>query len=98
MVRLTCNVVTLPRLCGVRESAVELTAGMPAMSGNDTAYLDAKAAVSVAQGYADELVRQILVEKNWGRLVITGASPRLLDRLRSAAHRRGVADRLVVRT
>lgn len=98
MARLTCNVVTLPRLCGVRESAVALTSGMPTMSGYDTAYLDAKAAASVAQGYADELVRQILVEKNWGRLVITGASPRLLDQLRSSAHRRGVAERLAVRT
>lgn len=98
MARLNCNVVELPRLCGVRESAAELTAGMPTVHGRDTAYLDAKAAVSVAQGYADELVRQILVEKKWGRLVVTGASPRLADRLTAAAHRRGVADRLAVRT
>lgn len=98
MTRLTCNVVTLPRLCGAKKSAAELTARMPTMAGNDVAYLDAKAAASVARGYADEVVRQVLVEKNWGRLVVTGASPRLLDRLRSSAHRHGVATRLVVRT
>lgn len=98
MARLTCNVVTLPRLCGPREAAAELTAGMPAMSGDDTAYLDTKVAVAVTQGFADELIRQILVEKDWGTLIVTGATPRLADRLMWSAHRRGVAARLVVQS
>jgi hypothetical protein len=86
----------LPRLVGTREAAVDLLDAQDVARDLRTAdvvvFCDDLATGSAS--FADELVRQVLVERHGVHLVLVGAPQLFWMRVSESAERRGVADRV----
>lgn len=91
--------LTLPRLAGTRAAAAEFCAATTNRLFATTVVIDASHCVSMAQGYADELVKQLLVIRYAPRVEVRGASGPMVEYLTDAAERREVRGlRLLVST
>jgi hypothetical protein len=89
------TVITLPRLIGTRDIAIEMTASVPSDDKPDhVVIIDARATVTAAPGFVDELVRQALQLRGPRALVIVGADQQLRRAFEEAARRRNVFDPL----
>jgi hypothetical protein len=91
------HTVSLPALAGSRPAAAELLAGLPAdLSGAEIAVL-CRDLLTGSPSFADELVRQLAVERNAGRLVLVGAEETFERYVRDAARAHAVAERVATR-
>jgi hypothetical protein len=89
--------VTLPALAGSRPAAAAVLAGLPAdLSGDEVAVL-CRDLLTGSPSFADELVRQLTVERNAGRLVLVGADGTFERYVRDAARSHAVTDRVATR-
>ncbi|MCW2609983.1 MAG: hypothetical protein QOC93_1447 [Actinomycetota bacterium] len=89
--------VTLPPLAGSRPAAAALLAGLPAdLSGDEVAVL-CRDLLTGSPSFADELVRQLAVERNAGRVVLVGAEDAFERYVRDAARDHAVAERVATR-
>ena len=86
----------LPRLAGSRDLATRLTADLPAKLGRSRVEVNAESLASVAPSFADELVKQILVNRGARELTVLTASDRFAHYLARSANNRGVRAKLVV--
>lgn len=85
--------IVLPRLAGVRAAAAEIATGISDLSAREVV-VDASASVSLAQGFCDELVKQILIDRNVERLILRGVEGNPRRYFTESAARRGVSDRI----
>jgi hypothetical protein len=87
--------VTLPPLAGSRPAAAVLLAGLPAdLSGQQVAVL-ARDLLSGSPAFADELVRELAVERNAAHVVVVGAAPAFEQYVQAAARSHAVDGRVV---
>ena len=91
---MTGTAITTPALAGARASAADLVAAADVRPGA-VVTVDLSASESLAQGYCDELVKQ-LCEVREADVTFTSASARAADHIDRAARLRGVTDRVVV--
>ncbi|NCL73770.1 hypothetical protein [Rhodococcus sp. YH1] len=83
----------LPPLAGVRGSAQQLTQHLPADSG--PVVVECAALLAGTGGYADELIRQLLVERHALSVVFRGLrEPEFRSYLIRQAAAHGVSDRI----
>jgi hypothetical protein len=89
--------VLLPPLAGSRPAAAALLAALPAdLSGDEVAVL-CRDLLSGSPSFADELVRQLAVERNAGHVVLVGADETFERYVRDAARSHAVAGRVATR-
>jgi hypothetical protein len=67
---------------------------VPSNLDSDDVVVIGNRVASVSASYADELVKELLQERRARAIVLVGASEHLTERLRNAAARRHVEDRL----
>jgi hypothetical protein len=92
--------ITLPRLVGTREAARDLLAEHrvpPTLAGEQVVLL-CRDLASGSTSFADELVKDLLVDRAAAELVLVGAPERFVDHIRATAARRDVGSRVHVRT
>jgi hypothetical protein len=92
--------ITLPRLVGTRETARDLLAehGVPESLTSERVVVLCRDLASGSTSFADELVKELLVDRAATQLILVGAPERFVDHVRAAAARRGVAERVQVRS
>lgn len=90
--------IVLPRLAGTREAVGDLLAAqsVPATLAGDTVVLLCRALASGSPSFADEMVKEVLVERGADELVLVGSNERFLHHVSAAAERRAVAERVRV--
>jgi hypothetical protein len=88
--------LTLPRLAGSRELVLRLLAPLPPTLHGTSVEVGAQGLASAAPSFVDELVKEILVNRDAKRLTVRHASERLAHYLKRSAKNRGVGDKLVV--
>ena len=90
----------LPRLAGTREAVTDLLAEqhVPASLTGECLGVLCRDLASGSTSFADELVKQVLTERDAAELTLVGAPERFVTLVRAAAQRRGVADRVHVRS
>jgi hypothetical protein len=89
--------VTLPPLAGSRPAAALLLAALPAnLTGQHVAVLG-RQLLSGSPSFADELIRQLTVERNAAQVEVIGAEPTFEEYVREAARIHAVADRVSTR-
>lgn len=90
--------IVLPRLAGTREAVSDLLAAqsVPAALTGETVVLLCRALASGSPSFADEMVKEVLVERGADELVLVGSSERFLQHVTAAAERRDVAGRVRV--
>jgi hypothetical protein len=89
--------VSLPALAGSRPAAAELLSGLPAdLSGSEIAVL-CRDLLTGSPSFADELVRQLAVERSAGRVLLVGADETFERYVRDAARSHAVAERVATR-
>jgi hypothetical protein len=86
----------LPRLVGARDSAKALTTSLPDDCSGQNISVNAINLISAAQGFTDELVKQILVKRNARGLYVENATSVFRRHLDASAKSRQVAEHLVV--
>lgn len=84
--------VELPRLLGTRKAARDTVeqAELPPDLNDHSVIVLANRVASVSASYADELVKQLLEDRNAEEILLVGASPHLEERLNDAVARRHV--------
>lgn len=89
------QVLELPRLLGTRQAAADVVerANLPEPLDGDVVVL-ANSVAAVSPSYADELVKQLLEVHRAEEILIVGGSPHLQDRLKDAAQRRSMGDKV----
>ena len=90
--------VTLPPLAGSRPAAAELLSGLPEDLAGEQVSVLARDLLSGSPSFADELVRQLTVERHAESVVVVGAEPTFEGYVRNAAQTHGVADRVTTRS
>lgn len=88
--------LVLPRLAGTREAVADLVAEqkLPGdLRGTDVIVVGADL-LAGSSSFADELVKETLVQRHADHLVLVGVSGVFDERLRAAAERRGVQGKL----
>lgn len=90
----------LPRLVGTREAVVDLLDEQHVPRALDAAdvvvFCDDLATGSAS--FADELVRQVLIERDGGGLVLVGAPQSFWARILESARRRDVVGRVTLKS
>ena len=87
--------IKLPRLIGGRDAARDVTAGaLPGHLHGDRVLVICRDLFAATPSFADELVRQVLVEREADELVLVGASGEFPGWVSDAAVRRQVASRV----
>lgn len=88
-----------PMLAGSRPRAQQILAKLPKDLSHAVVELHCDSLIAGAASFADEIVREVLVNRRAQRLVIIAASDReFIDYLRDRANVHNVADRLQVRS
>jgi hypothetical protein len=89
--------VTLPPLAGSRPAAAVLLSGLPDdLTGQQVTVLS-RNLLSGSPSFADELVRQLAVERNAAGIVVVGAEPTFEQYVHDAAHNHDVGPRVTTR-
>jgi hypothetical protein len=89
--------VTLPPLAGSRPAAAALLARLPAdLTGQHVAVL-ARDLLTGSASFADELVRELAVDRNAAEVVIVGAEPEFEQYVQAAARSHSVGPRVSTR-
>ncbi|HET7445339.1 MAG TPA: hypothetical protein VFJ57_11825 [Solirubrobacterales bacterium] len=86
--------LTIPENVGSRQQAKELLMQLPAGLGQTVVSLDCGQLLVATPSFFDEIVKQVLVERDAKRLDLLNASPRARTLAERSAHNRGVSDRL----
>lgn len=90
-------IISLPELSGGRPRARALVDGLGDELRDSTLVLDCRQMVAGSQSFADELVRQVLVNTPRARALRVEFAPELFDKyLMDAAKDHGVGDRLIL--
>lgn len=89
--------VTLPPLAGSRPAAAKLLSDLPADLTGERVTVLARDLLTGSPSFADELVRQLTVDRHAAAVVVVGAEPTFEQYLSDAAHNHAVADRVLVR-
>ena len=89
--------LTLPERASSRDEARELTASLPASFANAVVTVDGHSLDWSSSSYVDELVKQILSNRNASKLILDQVSERVALFAKRSAERRGVFDRLTVK-
>jgi hypothetical protein len=79
--------LTVPRLVGARPSAAALCSGLDDVAGA-AVIVDARDCLSMAQGYADELVKQVLGTRNPELMLVIGGGLRMQKLMERASRLR----------
>ena len=90
------NALTLPRLAGSRGLVVRLLADAPLDLSGAAVVVDAVGLESAAPSFADELCKQLLVERRASHLTVRHASEKFQHYLARSATARGVAERITI--
>jgi hypothetical protein len=90
------HLIVLDRLVGVRATAINCATALGPVLEGDEVIVDATGNASAAQGFVDELVKQLLVDRPAALLIVNGAKPTTLRYFNDSAGRRGVLDQLLV--
>jgi hypothetical protein len=89
--------VTLPPLAGSRPAAAVLLSALPEdLTGEQVGVL-CRDLLSGSPSFADELVRELAVERNAQSVVVVGAEPTFEGYVRDAARTHGVTERVTTR-
>jgi hypothetical protein len=90
----------LPRLVGTREAVTDVLheQGVPATLAGEQVAVLARDLASGSASFADELVKEVLCERGAAELSLVGAPERFVEHVHAAAVRRGVADKVHVRS
>lgn len=90
----------LPRLVGTREAVGDLLAeqSVPASLNGERLVVLCRDLASGSTSFADELVKQVLVDRGAAELTLVGAPERFVAYVRAAAERRGAPERVQVRS
>ena len=90
----------LPRLVGTREAVTDLLAefDIPESLRGDVLVALCRDLVSGSSSFADQLVLETVVQRGADELALVGAPPQFVAHVLAAAERRGVRDRVQVRT
>lgn len=92
---MAATAITTPALAGARASAADLVSAADVSPG-EVVTVDLSASDSLAQGYCDELVKQLCQVREAGHVTFTGGSDRAAAHILRAALLRGVTDRVAV--
>ena len=88
--------LVLPELIGARDSAVALANTLPPELHGLEVTVDASQLRSASEGFADELVRQVIGVRDAASLAVGESTRRFAEHLRTSAARRGFEHRLVI--
>lgn len=89
--------VTLPPLAGSRPAAAVLLSALPAdLTGQQVTVLS-RELLSGSPSFADELIRQLAVERNAAGVVVVGAEPTFEQYVHDAARNHDVGTRVTTR-
>lgn len=89
----------LPRLVGTRAAVADLLSEQHVAGalGGDRLVVLCRDLAAASATFADELVKQALIDRGAAELTLVGAPERFVADVHAAAERRGVADRVQVR-
>jgi hypothetical protein len=90
--------VMLPERAGTRSEVRNLLASLPEDLTDAQVRVDGAVMAATAPSFIDELVKQVLVERNAGTLLIVNLTDRPAGYALASAQRRGVDTRLTIRT
>ncbi|HEY0487276.1 MAG TPA: hypothetical protein VGD72_13605 [Mycobacteriales bacterium] len=94
---MTPQSVTLPPLAGSRPAAAVLLSSLPAdLTGQQVTVLS-RDLLSGSPSFADELVRELTVERNAASVVVVGAEPTFEQYVHEAARNHDVGTRVSTR-
>jgi hypothetical protein len=88
--------LVLPTLIGARSSAIDLVADLPGDLADLEVTVDASLCLSASQGFADELVKQVLEVRGAASLAVGESSAAFAKHLRRSADLRGFAGRVFI--
>ena len=88
--------ITLPRLVGTREKIQLLTDHLPNDISDSSVLIDASNSAAIAQCCADELVKQIIQDRNAQRMIIVTEQESFARRALASAAIRCSTDRLLI--
>jgi len=88
--------INLPRLVGSRLDAQRLVAEQLAAMRDDRVVLNCRNLLSASPSFADEVVKQVLVDGGAAELVILAAGDDFVDYVQRSAGAHGVEGRVVV--
>lgn len=88
------HTIELPRLSGVRSKAVEITADFPADLSHDTVIIDTTYTQACAQGFVDELCKQLAEVRKVKHLIFVAANKRTQEHAERSAKLRNFSERL----
>jgi hypothetical protein len=88
--------IQTPDHAGSRDQAADLARDLPRDLTSQSVQLDCSRLVVVTPSFCDEVVKQILVERNAATLDVHDASERARELLEQSAQNRGVRDRVRV--
>lgn len=86
--------ISLPRLVGSRMSATALADGLPDDLSDVAVEVDCRDLLTGSAAFSDQLVRELAVHRNAGRVIVASAPFEFLDRVVFAAHAVGVGSRI----
>jgi hypothetical protein len=89
--------VTLPPLAGSRPAAAVLLSTLPADLSGELVSVLCRDLLSGSPSFADELVRELAVERNAESVVVVGAEPTFEAYVRDAARTHRVTERVTMR-
>lgn len=91
------HIIEPPRLSGVRSKAVEITAELPADLSHDTVIVNATNMQAYAQGFIDELCKQIAEVRQAKQLVFVAVNDRAKANAERSANLRNFSEKLSFR-
>lgn len=87
--------VTLPRLVGARQKAQELTAILPENLSKAIVVVDASGSKAMAQGFIDELCKQVLEVRFAPKLIVKSVSEHSKAYFVKSGELRGYSSRIL---
>ncbi len=86
--------IKLPRVVGTRPAVAPFLAGINQILQGEQVVLDCCALLSGTPSFADEMVKQILVDRSADELVVLSAASDFASDVMASARDHGVADRV----
>lgn len=91
------HIIEPPRLSGVRTKAAEITADLPDDLSSDTVIVDATNMQAYAQGFVDELCKQIVEVRKAKNVIFVAVNERTKENARRSANLRNFSEKLSFR-
>lgn len=91
------HIIEPPRLSGVRSKAVTITEDLPDDLSNDTVIVDTTYTQACAQGFVDELCKQLAEVRQAKHIIFVAANARTKENAERSAKLRNFSERLSFR-